>query len=1042
MTLPELSVKRPVLAAVMSLIIVVIGFGAFFSLPLRELPDIDQPVVSVSTAYRGASAEVVETRVTEVIENQLSGLEGIDRIESSSRDGRSNITITFQLDRNLDDAANDVRDAVARVAGALPVEADPPQVEKADSSAVPIMFINVSSTQFSPLELNDYVDRYVIDRLSTIDGVARAQVFGAPRYSMRIWLDREAMAARGVTVDDVEAALRRQNVEMPAGSLESASVDFTVRADRTYRSPEDFARLPLFAPGAQGAGYAVRLGDVARVEEGPDERRRFFRGNGVPQLGMGIVRQSRANDILIADQVYQRLDEIRVTLPEHMSILIAFDGTVFTRGAIEEVWVTLIVAIGLVALVNYIFLGTWRAALMPSIVAPICVLGAFIALAPFGFSINLLTLLAIVLAIGLVVDDAIVVTENMQRRVELGEPRMVAAMRGGNQVYFAVIATTLVLFAVFAPLFFLPGYVGRLFIELAAAIAGAVAISSLLALTLTPMMGSKLLRESKSAGPVARAVDWAMSRFRASYEASLGLVVQRPLASFLIAGAIGAAAIGLLQVVRSELVPIEDRGRIDISINGPEGAGFDAMTEHFLDVEQRLMKYTETGDVFRVIMVAPSFGDTRFSTARGIVVLSPWEERARSLETILNDMQRDLGGVTGARAVASARAAFSQGGGGGGGGDVSVVLLGADFEQMAQAAGPIVAAARANPGLTRVRTSYEPNAPRLVLDIDRERAAALGVSVEQIGRTLETMFGSRRVTTYLREGQEYDVLLQAGLENRRSLEDLVNVHVRTASGELAPLTNLINTKVVGDNADRRRTDRLRAITINANIGPGYTLGEAIAFMETTLRAEAPEVSYTWSGAARDFQQAGNAIAIAFALALLVVFLVLAAQFESFIHPAIIMTTVPLAIFGGLFGLFMAGSTLNIYSQIGLIILVGIATKNGILIVEFANQLRDEGRGVREAIIEAAGLRLRPIIMTSLTTVMGALPLMLTTGPGAESRFTIGVTIFAGVAFATLVTLFIVPAFYNALARFTKSPEWNAQQIKSFEDRENMGQAAE
>lgn len=1036
MNLPELSVKRPVLAGVMAMLICVAGLAAFTTLPLRQLPDIDPSIVTVQTTYRGASAEVTESRVTEVIENQLSGLQGIDEIASTSRDGRSNITITFNLGRNVDEAANDVRDAVARVVGSLPPEVDAPEIAKADLDSQPIMFLNVSSKSLDSLALYDYVDRYIVDRLATIDGVAQARIFGAPRYAMRIWLDRNAMAARSVTAEDIEQALRAQNVEAPAGGLEASEKDFSVRVARDYATPEDFAKLPIRVGGQD---YVVRLGDVAHVEEGADERRRYFRGNGTPQLGLGIIRQSQANDIDISKKLHEEIATISQNLPAGTEIAVAFDSTVFTARAVEEVWVTLAIAILLVALVNYLFLGSLRAAIIPSIVAPLCVLGSFLFLAVFGFSINILTLLALVLSIGLVVDDAIVVVENIQRRVDLGEPANVAALRGSRQVYFAVIATTLVLLAVFAPLLFLPGFVGRLFVELGVAIGGAVLVSAFLALSLSPMMASKLLVKAEHMGPVGRAVQAGVAASQRSYEASLHLILKRPWAMGAVILIVAGAAYGLLKLTPAELTPQEDQGRVDVNVSAPEGVGFDGMTRIMSGIEQTLMAELGKGEVTRLITVAPNFGDGRFSTGRAVVVLADWKKRKRSASEIAASLQAKLSNVTAARVVVSARSGFQRGAAGGR--EISVVLQGANLAEIAKRVEPVLAAARQDGRFSRVRTNYEPNSPRYVVTIDRERAASSGISVDQVGRTLETMFGSRRVTTYLRNGLEYDVLMQADLESRRSADDLSDVYLRARNGELTPLASLVSLRLEGDNADRRRLNRLSALTLTANFDQGTTIDDATQFFSRELKAKAPEIVYRWTGEAKDRQEAGSAILVAFLVALLVVFLVLAAQFESLIHPAIIMMTVPLAIGGGLFGLYVTGQSLNIYSQIGLIILVGIAAKNGILIVEFANQLRDQGKSVAEAAIDASSLRLRPIVMTSMTAAIGALPLVFGHGAGSEARVAIGITIFFGVVFATLLTLFVIPVLYAAFARFTRSPEWTAKQIDAYEAQEKLAQTS-
>ena len=1066
MMLSDLAVRRPVFAAVAAIVLCVIGAAAFFFLPVRELPDVDPPIVSVSTSYAGASAEVIESRITEPIEQQIAGIQGVERINSSSRDGRSNVSIEFSLDRNIDDAANDVRDRVSRVVGRLPDQAQPPEVSKADSDSQPIMILFLRSTSMNRLELTDYADRYLIDRLATVPGVAQVQIYGEQRYAMRIWLDAAALAARGLTVTDVEAALTAQNVELPAGQLESGQKDYTVRVARTYARAEDFRQLPIgtrgsggtaaaqtgsataLPSGASGAiqgqsGYVTRLGDIARIVEGPAEDRRLFRGNGQDQIGLAVTRQAQSNDLAISKGVEAMLEDVRSSLPEGTELVIGSDNSVFTSHAIDEVWITIGISLALVALVNFIFLGSLRAAFIPSIVAPICLLSTFIVLAPLGFSLNLLTLLALVLAIGLVVDDAIVVTENIQRRLDHGEPPLVAAERGARQVFFAVVATTVVLLAVFAPLLFLPGYVGRLFVELAAAIAAAVAFSAFLALTLSPMMASRILRPAKTGGWVARKVDRAMEALRNSYQNSLQALLGKRIAVAGMVGLIVAVAAGaafMFVTLPNELVPAEDRGRVQIRVQGPEGAGFDYTRNIMMGIEPILAEYKASGEASSFLISAPGFGGGSYNSGNGSLILSDWSERDRAADEIAQELNGKLRGQTDAQVNASVPGAFQRGGGNSN--SIEMVVTGAEYEDIYKWLQPVLAASLENPGFSRPRLHYEPNAPRLLVDVDPEKAAALGVSSQAIGRTLETMFGSRRATTYLRGGQEYDVILQTERADRRSVADLEALYVATGSGQLVPLSAVVTTETSGDTPDRRRLDRQRAISISADLNPGTTLVDATEFM-TRVAQEQPQgvVTTQWGGAARDQQEAGGAVAAAFGLALLLVFLVLAAQFESWITPAVIMLTVPLAAAGGLFGLVMAGSSLNIYSQIGLIILIGVAAKNGILIVEFANQLRDQGRSIQEAIIESSTLRLRPIIMTSIATAFGALPLVLWQGAGAGSRQTIGVVIFAGAMFATLLTLFVVPVIYGALARFTKSPEYTARKIEEWEAQETTANDA-
>lgn len=1062
MMISDLAVRRPVFAAVAAIILSVVGLAAFFLTPVRELPDVDPPIVSVSTSYAGASAEVIESRITEPIEQQLAGIQGVERINSTSRDGQSRVSVEFALDVDVDVAANDVRDRVSRAQGQLPDQADPPQIAKADADAQPIMILFFRSENMNRLELTDYADRYLVDQLATVPGVATVNIYGEQRYAMRIWLDADALGARGLTVSDVESSLSTQNVELPAGSLESTDKDYTVRVARNYARAEDFANLPIGNAGsasvASGSGaalppsstgatatgalqpvanYVTRLGDVARVVEAPEDDRRLFRGNGLDQIGLAITRQSQSNDLEISDGVQELIEELRPSLPEGTELVVGSDNSVFTSHAIDEVWITIGISMFLVALVNFVFLGSLRAAIIPSVVAPICLLATFIVLAPLGFSLNLLTLLALVLAIGLVVDDAIVVVENIQRRLDHGEPPLVAAERGTRQVFFAVIATTLVLLAVFAPLLFLPGYVGRLFVELAAAIAAAIGFSAFLALTLSPMLASKILKPAEGGGWMARKVDAGMDKLKNSYENSLGWLVGRRMAviavGVLILGVAGGAGLMFL-TLPSELVPDEDRGRVSIRVQGPEGAGFDYTRDIMMGLEPILAEYRDSGEVESYLVSAPGFGGGSFNSGNAVLTLVDWSERDRSAAEIAEELNASLRAQTDAQVNASSPGGFQRGGGNSN--SIELIVTGSDYAEIFQWLQPVLAASLENPGFSRPRLNYEPNSPRVLVDVDPQTAAALGVSSQEIGRTLETMFGSRRATTYLRGGQEYDVILQTERADRTNVADLESLYVGAGSGALVPLSSVVQTSVTGDTPDRRRLDRQRAISLQADLNPGTTLADAMEFLNDVV-AEQPQgiVATQYGGAARDQQEAGNAVGIAFGFALLLVFLALAAQFESWITPAVIMLTVPLAAAGGLFGLLMAGSSLNIYSQIGLIILIGIAAKNGILIVEFANQLRDQGRTVKEAIVEASALRLRPIIMTSIATSFGALPLALWQGAGAGSRQTIGVVIFMGAIFATTLTLFVVPIIYGALARFTKSPEYTTRKIEDWEAQE-------
>ncbi|HEU0152540.1 MAG TPA: efflux RND transporter permease subunit [Arenimonas sp.] len=1030
MILSDISIKRPVFATVMSLLLVVLGVIAFTRLTLRELPNIDPPIVSVEVAYPGASAAVVETRITQILEDAVAGIEGIETVESRSRNGSGQVTLEFSLSRDIEAAANDVRDAISRIGDRLPDEADPPEIEKVESDAEVILWLNMNSTNLDTLALSDYAERYVVDRLSSIDGVAQVRVGGQQRYSMRVWLDREALAARGLTVNDVENALRRENVELPAGSIESQDRDFTLRVMRGYAEADDFAQLTL-AKGDDG--YLVRLGDVARVERASSERRAYFRGNGQPNIGLGVVKTSTANSLDVARAVKEALPAIQDTLPTGTDIFVAFDSTVFIDAAVDRVYWTLIEAVVLVLVVIYLFLGSFRAALIPAVTVPICLMTVFIVLWAFGFTINLLTLLALVLSIGLVVDDAIVVLENVQRRADLGEPPLVAARRGTAQVAFAVIATTAVLAAVFLPVGFIDGNAGRLFRELSVAMAAAVLISAFVALTLTPMMCSKLIRAHDAPSGFNAWVQDHLATLGRGYRRAVERTVGRPL---LMGGALlGALGMSffMLRLIPVELTPPEDRGAFFISVVGPEGAGYDYTVQQMQQVEQRLFKYVGDGQpIDRANTRVPGgFGASgEMHTGQVIALLKPWNERETGTAELVEKIRADMADLPGVIARPQMRTGLVRSGGQ----PLQVVLGGPDYTELAEWRDRVLARMEENPRLFSADSDYKETRPQLRVEIDRARAADLGVSVQEIGRTLESMMGSRRVTTYVEDGEEYDVILQAQQEDRGSPSDLANLYVRsTTTGELIPLSNLVTLTELAEPGQFNRFNRLRAITLSAGLAPGYTLGEALAWVQQVIDEELPErAQIDYKGESREYQAAGSAVLFTMAMALLIVYLVLAAQFESFLHPLVIMLTVPLAVLGALIGLWLFGSSLNLFSQIGIVMLVGLAAKNGIQIVEFANQLRDEGMAIRDAIVESASVRMRPILMTSIATIMGAVPLVLAGGPGSASRATIGIVIISGVAFSTALSLFIVPAFYALLAPFTRSPEAVARTLEQLE----------
>ena len=1031
MLISDLSIRRPVLATVISLLLIVLGLFAFTRLPLRELPDIDPPVVSVSTAYTGASAAVVETRITQVLEDAVSGIEGVDLLTSSSRTGRSQLNIEFSTRRDIESAANDVRDAVSRVLDRLPDEVDTPQVAKADADSEVILWANLTGPKFDMLTLTDYADRYLVDRLSSIDGVSRVQLGGGQIYAMRIWPDPVAMAARGLTVADIQAALKRENVELPGGSIESVDRDFTVRVERGFRAAPDFAQLAL----SRGAdGHVVRLGEVARVALESSERRSYYRGNGQPMLGLGIIKTSTANSLAVANLVKAEIDRINPELPQGMRMGLTYDSTEYIAVAVHEVYKTLAEAIVLVLVVIWLFLGSLRAALIPAVTVPVCVIAAFMALYAFGFSINLLTLLALVLSIGLVVDDAIVVLENAQRRADLGEPAPLAALRGTRQVGFAVIATTAVLVAVFVPMAFQEGNNGRLFRELAVALAAAVALSAFVALTLTPMMCSLLLRpHRRDDGGFGGWVDGRLKALAGGYRNQLGKRIGQPLLFLAIMAAALVASVFLFLHVPRELAPTEDRGAFFVSVNGPEGGGYDYTVKQIGKVEKILLQHEGGKKPVRMINSrAPAGfggGSGDMQNGQAIVILKPWDQRTQSTDDVVEQVGKELSKIPGVRALPQVRQGLVRGGGQ----PLQVVLGGPDYAQLVAWRDKLLARFEANPKLQGVDTDYKETRPQLRVKIDQDRAADLGVSVSDIGNTLQSMLGSARATTFVNEGKEYDVLVQADRKDRASIDDLKNLYVRGRGNALVPLSGLVTVTNLAEPGTLNRFNRLRAITISARLAPGYPLGEAIDFAKQAAREELPETAQIdFNGQSREYLQAGGAALFTFGMALLVVFLVLSAQFESFVHPLVIMLTVPLAVFGALLGLAATGNTINLFSQIGIVMLIGLAAKNGILMVEFANQRRDDGLAIRDAILDAAATRLRPILMTSVATVTGALPLMFGTGAGSASRRAIGVVVVFGVLLSTLLSLFVVPAFYLLLARFTRSPEERAHELARLE----------
>lgn len=1025
MILTDLSVKRPVFASVISILLIVLGLVSFDKLPLREYPNIDPPIVSVETSYRGASASVVESRITQLIEDRISGVEGIRHISSSSSDGRSSVTIEFDINRDIEAATNDVRDRISGLLEQLPEEADAPSIYKANGSDEVIMWLNLVSDQMDILQLTDYANRYLVDRFSVIDGVSTLRLGGGKVYALRIWIDRQALASRNLTVSDVEAALRSENVELPAGSIESKERHFTVRLDRVFKTAEDFSNLVI---KQDDDGYLVKLSDVAKVEIGSEEERIIFRGNKEAMIGLGVSKQSTANTLEVARAANALVDKLNPTLPAGMEIKRSYDSSVFIEASIDEVYQTLFIAMVLVIIVIYLFLGSVRAMLIPAITVPVSLMGTFIVLYALGYTINLLTLLAMILAIGMVVDDAIVMLENIHRRIEEGDSPLKAAFLGAREVGFAIVATTLVLVAVFMPITFLEGDLGKLFKEFAVTMSAAVIFSSIVALTLSPMMCSKLLKPATQDPWLVKQIDKMMSKISGWYLISLQAGVKRPVLVSLIVLISFALSGFLLNKIPQEFAPQEDRGSMFLMVNGPQGASFEYIEKYMDEVEGRLMPLVESGDIKRLLIRAPrGFGTASdFSNGMAIIVLEDWAER-RSANEIIVDIRNRLSDLAGIRAFPIMRQAFGRGVGK----PVQFVIGGPSYEELADWRDIMLEKAKENHKLIGLDHDYQETKPQLRVVIDRERAADLGVSIAHIGRTLESMLGSRLVTTFMRDGEEYDVIVEGNRDNQSTATDMENLYVRSdRSKQLIPLSNLVSIEEFADASSLNRYNRMRSITLEANLADDYTLGEALDYLNQLAATYLPaEAVISYKGPSLDYQESGNSMNFVFLLALGIVFLVLAAQFESYVHPMVIMLTVPLATLGALIGLWFTGQSINIYSQIGIIMLVGLAAKNGILIVEFANQLRDRGVEFQQAILQASTQRLRPILMTGITTAAGAIPLVLSSGAGAETRFVIGVVVLSGILLATFFTLIVIPVAYSLFARNSSSPEAVAKQLE-------------
>jgi multidrug efflux pump len=1035
MVLSDLSIRRPVLATVMSLMLILIGIISYQRLSVREYPNIDAPVVSVRTVYTGASAEIIESQVTRPLEDSLAGIEGIKTIKSVSREEVSQITVEFILSRDPDNAASDVRDRVSRVRGRLPDDVDEPVIAKVEADAQAILWLAFSSDRHNALEITDYADRVVQDRLQTLPGVASVIIGGERRYAMRIWLDRDRLAAYQLTPQDVEDALRKQNLEIPSGRIESKNREFTVLTQTDLQTPEQFNRLIV----REVNGYPIRLSDVGRAEINAADERNAVRVNGNPAVGLGVVKQSTANTLAVAQAVKNELSNIIAALPEGMKLKVAFDQSLFIEESIHAVFKTMGEALILVVAVIFLFLRTLRATLIPFVTIPVSLTGAFIFLYAMHFSINILTLLGLVLAIGLVVDDAIVMLENIQRRIEHGMNALQAAFEGSKEIAFAVIAMTLTLTAVFVPLAFMTGNTGRLFTEFALTVASAVLVSGFVALTLTPMMCSKILRPQKTHSRLYRISEQWLLALNNGYRRLLAAALNKRWWIILLGGMVAGISVPLftgisipvakgnsvplLTGLKSELAPLEDRGMLIGIMIAPEGATMDYTDRYARQVEGFYSKVPEIFNYFMV--VAPGLERPNPVTfALSFVNLTPWEQRSRSAQDIAAALGPKMFMLPGVLAFPISPPSLGQSFRNP---PVQFVVQGNSYAELQTMVDALLAKAAKFPGLINVDSDLKLNKPQLKVVLDRDKAANVGVDVDRVGRTLETLLGGRQVTRFKREGEQYDVIVKLRDEERTNPNDLSSIFVRGNDGQLIQLANLVRIKETVAPKELNHFDRLRSATISANLAPGYSLGQALEFMEGAAKEVLTASAKTsLDGQSREFKESGAALYLTFVLALIFIYLVLAAQFESFLSPFIIMLTVPLAMMGALLSLKLTGGTLNVYSQIGMVMLIGLITKHGILIVEFANQLQERGHTLRAAVIEAASLRLRPILMTTAAMVLGTLPLALATGAGAESRQQIGWVIVGGLLLGTFLTLFVIPSVYTLVSRTKKQVTYPAE----------------
>jgi len=1015
MFLTDISIKRPVFATVMSIILIIFGLVIFNKIAVRELPDIDPSIVTVRTVYKGASAEIVDSQITQKIEDIVGGTPGLATIDSRSEDGRSVVKMEFEPGVSVDEATNDIRDRVSRIIDNLPDNASRPEIFKTSEGNQVAIWLRLRSKNLNDLDLSDYASRYLKDYFSSVDGVGQIILSGEKEISLRVWINPSALSARDLTVSDIESVLLKENIELPAGRLESKSIDLNIKVDKNYKNIEDFKNLPI---KRARDGSLVRLKDVARVELGPLNLRTLFKGNGDPVVGIGIYQQSNSNTIAVVDGIKKKLTEVKKDLPEGIQLDVAFDRSNYIRVAVNEVYVTLFISVALVVAVIYLFLGNLTSVIIPALAIPVSLISTFLLIYAANFSLNLFTLMALVIAIGLVVDDAIVMLENIYRRVEGGESPLIASYKGASQVSFAIIATTVVLIAVFVPLVFVKGIVGKLFTELALTLSFSIVISAFVALTLSPMLASKYLKVSHSKPNFLKKFDSYLDKFSNFYFETLLLLLYKKKEIVIFLVGVLISVIILFKITPKELIPPEDRGVFYVVIQAPDGSGFEYTKEKVENIEKIFLADLGKGLYREILVRVPGFqsGIDQVNTGFLVILLEDWGKRKKFSNENLGGIFQQLNSFPGVKAFPIMPQGLR---GGAGEKPVQFVLKGNTYEELIKWKEILKTEIVKNKNLVNVDDDLDLTKPQLKIKINADKAADLGVSVDSIAKTIETMFGSKEVTKYTKDGREYSVMLQADVKNRREPSNLNKVVVRSSSGKLVPLTSVATFYEESTYTSLNRYNRQRAVTISARLVGGYTISEALNYLEGITKEKLPaNARVDYKGESLEFKNTSSDIYFIFILALFTAYLSLAAQFESWRHPLTIMLTVPLAILGGIIGLWVIGSSLNIYSQIALIVLIGLAAKNGILIVEFANQLRTQGLQLKEAIIESCRVRLRPILMTSVATIIGVVPLIIATGPGAASRATVGIVIFMGMLFATLFTLYVIPVMYLIIGKNT------------------------